>query len=132
MKPANGKYKHLKRPDYFSPGVVLCKLCGDEIAGFVGEGRRRHYEQHGNYREIKIQCEDIVYDRRGNILRSNHVTNCCDRCLPLISENQEILQELLAADLDQMIIAVPALEAKLKDRVAKIVVERTQKAEALP
>lgn len=119
MKPN----KKLRAKDYFTPGRVLCKNCGTEIAGYVGKGARRFYEQHANYREIKIETDDPRF--------TYHVTCVCSACVEEVSSSPDLQQQLLDADLDQMVKAVPALRKPLNDRKAKGVVAATSRAEAL-
>jgi hypothetical protein len=81
----------LKRPDYYRPGQVLCKRCGIEIAGMVGEGRKMRFVYHGLYREVKMLMDD----------GSRHVTNVCSKCAVGV-DDVALLQALHDADMLQM------------------------------
>lgn len=110
----------LLKPDYFRPGQVLCKSCGVEIAGVVGVGRRAHFENHPNYRELKILFDD----------GSMHVTNCCSTCLPKL-DNPTTLDKLHLADLHYMEKEVPELRGMIRNRRAVRIVAATNRPVAL-
>lgn len=114
----------LKRPDYCEPGRVFCKGCGDEIAGYIGTGARRHYSVHPNYRELKIATDDPRF--------GFHVTCLCVNCVQKAGDDLEFQQEILEADLTQMVKSVPSLARVLSRRRAKGVVAATNRPEALP
>lgn len=111
----------LLKPNYFRKGQIFCKACGTEIAGVVGVGRKAHFENHANYRELKILFDD----------GSMHVTNCCATCLPNL-DNPTTLDKLHLADLHYMEKEVPELRGMIRDRRAIRIVAATNRPVALP
>ena len=112
----------LAAADYYSPERVLCKACGVEIAGFVGEGRSLRFRQHPHYREVKIAFDDGTF----------HVTCLCDVCIRREEmSDPKFLQALHTADLWTLRKQVPTLAQKCGKRKAVEVVGVTTRAVAL-
>ena len=106
--------KRLVRPDYivFGPQQqveeIYCKLCGDLVAGFRGEGYQRRFTYFPDYVQFTFDCDD----------GSKHMTNLCLKCLEEAANDPETLQLLHDADLDILEKASKGMKKFYKDRKA--------------
>lgn len=97
--------KKLERSEYiiFGPQYqvleIYCKVCGNMLAGLVGEGYQRRFFYFPEYVEFKFSCDD----------GSQHITNLCFSCMVAIRDDVEMLQLVHDADVEVMARTVPKL-----------------------
>lgn len=91
----------LARPDYIERDPIgrmirlYCKVCGK----LIGMDRRGGFHRLHNYGELKMKFLD----------GSDHVTNLCHDCIPLVAKSRELMMEVYQADVDDMGAEMPAM-----------------------